>query len=136
MKKTFLIIFLLISAISFADSVFKWGGPGYDPKLDESRRYVAQIDFYNDKYIIIKVDAESTVNDVGVMELKSESKRIQSSPCGKAMRHVESPWACSFLKKEVQSFSGKGEVVTYNRKGVVLLTDEIDFDKLKYELLE
>lgn len=128
-------IFLVCAVLYASQNELRWGGRGYDPsfKKDASSRFVARPNCCDLKLIDIWVDSKETVNEVGEMHLVSETGLdVSSTQCGKAMKHIEAPWACSFKKEDLQNLSGKGKIKIMDRSKRMILEDDIDYESLKH----
>lgn len=128
-------IFLVSSILLAENSDFRWGGSGYDPALKGigriSSKFMARSHSKNSEQIEIWVDSKKTVKEAGRMVLGLDNgKKISSQECWKAMMHLNAPWACCFQKEDIKNFSGIGKVEVSDRVDNILLTEQIDFDKL------
>lgn len=126
------IIILLTGTLALSlQNLFTWGGPGYDPALKKSFRYSLRPHDNDDALMDIWVDAKETTEEVAEIRLiPANGEAVSSKTCWAAMRHITSPWACSFQKSEVQKLTGTGNIETYDHSQRMLLKDEIDFDAL------
>lgn len=127
-------IFLACAALYASQNELRWGGRGYDPsfKKDASSRFVARPNCCDPKLIDIWVDSKETVNEVGEMHLLSKTGLdVSSTQCGKAMRHEEAPWLCSFKREDLQNLSGEGKIKIMDRSKRMILEDDIDCESLK-----
>ena len=121
------------STLLFAMNEFEWGGPGYDPALKNSSRFSARHDVYhkNENLVEILVDSQKTVEEVGEIRLvSSNGQEASSAQCGKAMKHITAPWACSFRIDDIKRLAGQGKIIVKNRHGDTLISDSVDLDNL------
>lgn len=111
----------------------RWGGPGHDPALKTSHRFVARRGGHAraTATLEIRVDSRETVHEVGRMRLiTADRQELSSIRCWKAMRHISAPWACSFQLEPIKQFSGRGRIIVTDRSGDRLMEDTIDLDRL------
>lgn len=127
-----LFILLMGPTLLLAMNELKWGGPGYDPTLKNSSRFIARPNIYNDENTIeIWVDSQETVKEVGQMRLlSSDGQEISSLQCWKAMKHITAPWACSYYNRDVGQLSGQGKIMVENRSRDILIEDVVNLDNL------
>jgi hypothetical protein len=128
-----LFILFIGPTLLFAMDELKWGGPGYDPSLEDSSLFIARSNANNNdaNTIEIWVDSQETVNEVGLIQLiYSDGQKISSAQCWKAMRHITAPWACSFHTKAVKQLKGEGKITVKNRSGDILIEHDVDLEKL------
>ncbi len=132
-----LVAVVVTSALAEVNEV-RWGGPGYDPaqaSQDGSSRFVARPQQQDPSMVEILVDAEITVKGTSIMELAPKRGAVlRSDLCWKVMRHLTSPWACSFPREDLLKQDGAGHLRVKDKKGRVLLQDKIDFNSVKNAL--
>ena len=128
-----LAIFIASSSLVWGLRELRWGGPGYDPALKNSSRFMARRNIDMDKNTTeIWVDSKETVNEVGQMRLtSSDGKEMSSLQCWKAMRHIMAPWACSFRNEEIKQLSGLGKITVENSARQIIIIEVVNLDELR-----
>lgn len=106
-----------------------WGGVGFDHE-GKYTRFSAKATVEEEDMIEIWVDDEKTYKGFNQAVLKKESTIITSLRCWKAQRHIYSPIACLFLKKQIQSLSGIGELEILGLNRHLILSSHVDFSIL------
>jgi hypothetical protein len=97
-----------------------------------SSRFCARQQLRDPSLVEVLVDTEITVKGTTIMELIPKRGAVLTSEmCWKALKHFTSPWACSFPRLDMDKLTGTGQLRVKDKKGRVLLKDQIDFDAVK-----